>query len=791
LYTDCRAGMGRGAGGGFQVQAQSADVDAAQAKMAVGWLLYDAPNAWIVQRRPVEEFPLGFAHASAAGYGTAQSRYVGTEATGARQGNHLADCLLTRELDLYGPTRPAQLWKSQLWRAEAWASTDCPQFDEPLPLGPLAVDAVADWLRGSTARADVLARLVSVLEDPAGRRVVITANAPDEALRWIAAATLLLPVRVALDVSFKVFCSNPVQASHRIVAVLKELNPQMVRGRADSVFVLDAEEAVSDSAEVSARARFWADLFAGAEDPYDVVDAVELADVLSGGTAQAGADALLTAWAVTVPDSPLDDPAVLFRWLSGADPKLQQEHGSAVARRILAADPSAAALRWIDTAAALGRIDVDRPAVRALLLTAEIAEVRAGGAPPTEVLGAVEASADARRDADSKLSSAIVLGSDPQVELLLRLSRRHLAELQRPPLDDRLRVFVIGWIDHPGRDCHPREWALREEILDLAHDELQDRIARGGIAEVTGAIRQLWRYFADRRGDPDDLLYCHFQAAAARGLPGQQRSARLAELMRRAEYARKPAAAIGAMQRALIEWRVLTSADSLTILRVLPDAGPVAPEIAAAAIDEIARAASRPTASALDALGVLQRRSLVPHEQRFTYLLGEDRVVLDFIQATGTARFWDDKSWYSQWLARLGEVDPTVISARLGALVRACLDLERPGLGARLLPVLPAPLPRMFVDRWSRELSGQQAIRAAVEGVFWHEDSALSGNLKSRIADLIGACGTRLGPAEHEQWYREVRDGLRTDYVKVWARLAGHDEGSRHRVLRGRGKDAR
>ena len=67
LYTDCRAGTGRGAGGGFQVQAQSAGVDAAQAKMAIGWLLYDAPNAWIMERRPVGDFPLGFAHASAAG----------------------------------------------------------------------------------------------------------------------------------------------------------------------------------------------------------------------------------------------------------------------------------------------------------------------------------------------------------------------------------------------------------------------------------------------------------------------------------------------------------------------------------------------------------------------------------------------------------------------------------------------------------------------------------------------------------------------------------------------------
>jgi hypothetical protein len=72
LYTDCRPGDGRGAGGGFQVQAQSAGVDSAQAAQAVGSLLYEVQEAWVVQRRPVGDFPAGFAHASGpGGYGTA------------------------------------------------------------------------------------------------------------------------------------------------------------------------------------------------------------------------------------------------------------------------------------------------------------------------------------------------------------------------------------------------------------------------------------------------------------------------------------------------------------------------------------------------------------------------------------------------------------------------------------------------------------------------------------------------------------------------------------------------
>ena len=114
LYTDCRAGTGRGAGGGFQVQAQSAGVDSAQSQHGGGLAALRGAERLDHAAPPGRAtFRSGFAHACEAGYGTAQSRYVGKEATGGRQGNHLADCLLTRDPDLYGPTRPAQLWRSR------------------------------------------------------------------------------------------------------------------------------------------------------------------------------------------------------------------------------------------------------------------------------------------------------------------------------------------------------------------------------------------------------------------------------------------------------------------------------------------------------------------------------------------------------------------------------------------------------------------------------------------------------------------------------------------------------
>ena len=153
-------------------------MDSAQAWFAVGWLLYEAQNAWVAQRRPVEDFPLGFAHACAEGYGTAQGRYLGKEAA-AGGGNHLADCLLTRDPDRYGATRPAQLWRSDAVAGRAVAGPGLPAVRRGRPRPRPADRGGRRRLADERAeRLPVLARLLTVLEDPAGRRVTIVSTAP-------------------------------------------------------------------------------------------------------------------------------------------------------------------------------------------------------------------------------------------------------------------------------------------------------------------------------------------------------------------------------------------------------------------------------------------------------------------------------------------------------------------------------------------------------------------------------------------------------------------------------------
>ena len=789
LYTDCKAGMGREAGGGFQVQAQSAGVDAAQSKMARSWLLYEAQEDWIVQRRAVEDFPLGFAHASEAGFGTAQSCYVGTEATGARQGNHLADCLLTHDPDLYGPVRPAQMWRSQLWRSEPWGSGDCPQFTEPLPVGPLTVNAVSRWLRDKEDREQVLVRLVSLLEDPAGQRIVITAWQPDDALMWIATATLLLPMRAALKVSFKVFCANAQQASQRIVAVPGELNPQIEPGRGGSRFVVDAQACTSDDTQVSPRAEFWVRQLATWDDPYDVVDAVELAESLDPGISRDGIDAMITAWAITAPSEPPSDPAALMRWLSGTTAELMQEHGPAVISRILAASPPPDVLRWLDAAAVYGRVEIDHPALRGVLLAAEIAEVRAGYTPPAEALAPVAADHAAKRDAESELSSAILLGSDAEVDRLLRLADRHGVALQLPPLLERLTEFVADWLSQPAIPYAPDQWVLRAEILDLAYDQLRAKLAVHGSEAIHEALSRLWHNFTDRDADLSDSLACHVQVLILSAQPKEVQLARLTDLLDNAQRSDDPTAAMAGVQSALVQWRVLGTGEAWLVASTLPDRVPLEPEVLRLTVAELKRTAARPTTQMLEVLRILDKRGVAPTVQPFPELLVSDKDIERFAAIIRKHGFDPGSYNTGKYLNRLSKADPYVIRARMELLLRTCMEYDTSEVGAALLRVLPAAAVPWLVYGWARRLHGEQSFRYAAWGVSWYADDRIDEIPRWNIGQSISAFAANLAPDLQESWILGVLGQLDEELGNTFSALVGEQTKRRWFPHRSRDKE--
>jgi hypothetical protein len=799
LYTDCLPGTGRGAGGGFQVQAQSSGVDSGQSKLAVGSLLYEVQVPWLNQRLPIGEFPLGLAHSRSEGYGTGQGRYVGKEAAGGRDGNHLTDCLLTRDGDLYGAVRPAQLWRSPLWRDSAWPGKECPPLDAAaLETGPLTADAAADWARARPERGAVLARLLTLLEDPAGKRVVIVSDGPDEAMTWIAATTLLLPARLALEVSFKVFSSVPLRTEHRVVAAPAALFPQITPGRDGAAFVLDARTCTADEGAVSERAAFFTEKFTANGDPYDVVDAVELADTL-GDPRQplGGLDAMLTAWALTRPDDALPEPAALFRWLSGARPGPLDEHGPAVAALILDAAPDPGELRWIDSAAAAKRLAVDRAAVRLQLLAVELGEIRdrRGTVPAHEVLPAVPLDGSAYRDAESELSSAILLASNQEADLLLCLARRHGISPDPAALRDRLDAFAAAWIDRPG-GYHPEGWALRAEILDRAHATLRDRASTGGPRSVREAIRRLNAYFGER-ADLTDVLDCHIQASliAERGRTDYlERLSRLLSTIARAAksptMAPAAAAAAAGLQRALIEWNAVDGPAAVAVLTELPDSADVDPAISSRAAEQLATMSEKPTRTLLDLLARLDRQGNAPSSRRLADLLEADKHVLAFTRRALDDRTRTDTAYRDDTLKVLRQASPPVIQARLDEVLAACLQASHPQLGAFVLAELRSPLPRLLVERWGRTLGARDPVSDGLWCVQCLDYEDLPDRRQEQLAAVVRDFARTLPKERFDAWYEEVARRAGPKTRDLWEGVFAQ-EVSRSRINLWRNKDGR
>ncbi len=779
LYTDCPPGGGRGAGGGFQVQAESPGVDPAQSAMAVGWLLYEVQNAWIVQRRPVEDFPLGFAHANVAGYGTSQGRYLGKEVTGGRPGNHLADCLLTGDPALYGTIRPAQLWRSSLWRPSPWESTECPPYAGTPEPGPLTLDTVAEWACARPERAPVLTRLLSVLENPSGERVVIVADDADDAMTWIAAATLLLPERQALDVSFKVFSTVPLRAEQRVVAAPADLSPQLRPGRVSGVFVLDATTCDADEAPVSERAAFLVGKLTGDTDPYDVVDAIELAGQLADGAWPTDMDAVRTGWALTRPDDPLPPPEVLFRWLSGSKPAQRREHGSAVAALLLGTDVAAQPLRWLETRSA--ELGLDPAATRARLLDAELADALAGRPAPAEVLSLRPLDDQARRDAESKVASAILRSSDgkldaPQVDLVLRLARRHgvSLDLGSPPLQRQLHKFAVIWTDRPAA-FDPRGWARRAEILDLAYAELRARFNRAGAQATMDGIRAVCPYFADRVEEPGDPLYCHLQAAVLTRVTSDQRQARLGQLLSQLGAVREAgarSAAAARLQEALLQWRAVDADAALLILRELP-AQEITPGVARYLDSYLAERATTPDVELLDLLTELDRTGWRPSPSlpgQLVALLDNERKLERFVAAANDRRLVSSRS-VRETAQLIHELDPEVIAIRRHKILNALIQSPGQLLGARVFTVIPRKGPKVarhkpasaligLVAEW---LADQELLEDRTSSALWclqvlsdEEFAELEPKRYERLSRVVIAFARGLTDADAVAWRSEM-----------------------------------
>jgi hypothetical protein len=716
------------------------------------------------------------------GWGTAQSCYLGQEVTGSRSGNHLADCLLTTRPELYGAIRPAQLLESDVWREEPCETIDCPPFDGFLQPGPLTNDQLQEWLRADGVRPEMLKRLVSILADPAGPNVLILADTTHEAVRWIAAATILLPIRTALDVSFKVFVNNINQASQRIIAVPKELNPSVKGNVSGARFVIDATEGSSGAFQSTPLANFWVERLLEAEDAYDVVEAVDLADVLAGHDAALATEAHETAWAVIAESEKPANPNRLIRWLTAPKDHSLAEYDVSVASRLIESGlADASTLNWMERQADIGRLAVDRSALRRALMGIEIAQAPTAINVRAEELASIDMGDEARRDAESAISSAILLATTSDVvDRLLRTAKRHAIPLKLAPLQDRLHSFVADWIAHPSDCYHPDLWALSESLTQELATQLSSQSEfAGGYTRVRPLIAQVWPFLLPHADDPSSPLTWELSAAYIASAEEKVKLAELPRIVRSLAAGGDGNEALIGFERALVAWRALSGREAMVFAHtILPPQGWPASEFADYLWASVRDAARRPDKLVLDTISRLADWRRLPSSAVTDGLHRADQRVANFLVEAAAVKTEED-------LARLWElrrVDPEVVRIRMPEFVDVSLESPVQSLAVAILERLSTSWQRDFLAAWAKALRSNQSAVAAARGFLWSDagEHGLDGWQREYVAGQIAQHASQLQESERAIWIAAVQSLIGEADCSDFEDFVAH----RHRGLR-------
>lgn len=496
-YTDCLPGQGLSGGAGFGFQARSAGLDEGVQRVVQRAALYEVPTRWLRDHRPVEEYPPSLAHLRDGPFVTAAGRYLGREANGPRDGNQFTHAVVTDDPGSYGLVRPAQLWGAPWWAGEPAPTTTCPPVPAAPAPGPWDTEVVRSAVAGAPGGRERLLALVSALgalRGPQRRRVVLVTGEGGDAACWLAAATLLLDRARALDISFKIFATDPDRSPHDVLVV----HPDWAgpHGRHDGYLVLDLTTGEVPDVPTSDEAAFWVPLFLDADDPLDVVDAVELAGQLAHEHGGAGAHPVpgeverRAAALAGGLDVAADPPAVarIAQWLAGATASAVDLVGAPLVDALLTGATEHPTLVALDAVAArraaaagAGELGWDAVAVtaRRRLFAREVELSAERGKVPGEgrllpVAGPGEPGVD---DALAGVAGR----ADPAVAVALGERHGHR------PAPDLLEQLATWWADRPGSGPDPTGWVAGEAAVGALTRELDRRLADPAQHERTDA----------------------------------------------------------------------------------------------------------------------------------------------------------------------------------------------------------------------------------------------------------------------------------------------------------------
>ncbi len=513
IYTDCRPGQGLQGTAGLQFQARSPGAAAEAMALVQRALLYEPPASWMVARRPVADYPPSFAHIWDGYLATARGVYLGREVNGSREGNHLTHSVVTRDPAAYGLVRPAQLFGAPIWRSEPAEGTTCAEVEDGWKPGPLDAVSVQDFVRGQTDGVRLLGTLVTALEqpvEPGPRRLLFLAEDPEPVLRWLTAATLLVPQRRALEIGFKVFTTDPGYAVQQVLAVHPDWDSApAITDRDSGYVVVDLVGHRWTEVPVSPTAATWAELFA-AEDVYDVTDAVEISD--ASGLPPRAAQQL--ALAVVLGRRPAgEDTARIVSWLGDGPADLRDAYGGTLLDVLLGASGTLPlpTLRDLDRVTGSDHRRADRaPAVRLELVTAEVA---AAGRDGTGRDGAGQDGAgrdgtgrdgagrdgattrvppppgwDETHDAAAQeiVARGLRAATGPRFDAVLRVAAAFAVPVPIGAVSTAVAAFVEDWVSHPDRPYDPSRWPDGSRFVAESTTEVRYRLAEQRLRAACG-----------------------------------------------------------------------------------------------------------------------------------------------------------------------------------------------------------------------------------------------------------------------------------------------------------------
>jgi hypothetical protein len=743
-------------------------------------------------RRAVEDYQRSLAHTAEEGFwATAAGRYLGQEANGTRQGNQFTHTIVTREPASYGTVRPAQLWGADWWAQEPAPDTTLPELPaDPAP-GPLAVETVRDRVLATPDGDRMLAMLVSSLQhlsDPDMRRSVVLVGAdPERAACWLAAATLLLPSPQALRVSFKIFVTDPQYARHEVVALHPDWAGRWADTRADSgLVVLDLDRGRFSDVEATASAAFWVPRFLR-EDPYDVVDAVEMAGQFAAARSR-GEDApddrfveptpadRLVAVVAAANESlrSLDEVAAVAEWLRTAPPEALDIARDDALKAVLTTEPPAGVLRTLAAAVAGG---VWEPAAvhRVLdgLLLAELTEAAEApdgltalaAARTHEPLRPPDRTDQDRTDAQETVEYALRAAAPDRFPALFTVARRHEVE----PRPDEFAVaavdFARWWVRQSDDEWGPDRWDAPAHTLERVRAVLREELSAKPEVFERIVEERWWKPLADSAANPADRLDRVVWAAMYCHLPGEPAN-QLRRKVLDACLHRYPAADAGTYA-----WRIVSRftnvelTECIAFVRELADRSlPLSEEVAG----KLQKVAARQDKLSIEGLRLVQ----LVHERGYRLLpdlelqrVRDDEVseIVKDLRATKPSRSAKDVA------TALNTVTGPMLTLRLPRIVDALVAAPP----KRAAAVLCAAGTARFRDigeglerRWpraGRPPTDEQARAAALVFVVTGQPRGKQqtddfGVLRNRLAQCVGPLGKEERAAVFRALPRDQRD---------------------------------